>query len=88
MLVIYVFHIFELRMWNQVSYDHCSNEHNISFKQLCIEARKSQNFNRVWTHDLAIPAQRSNQLSYEATDFGSWSFVGSNEPVRNGCEVI
>ena len=29
-----------------------------------------------------------SQLSYEATDVGSWSFVGSNEPVRNECEVI
>ena len=29
-----------------------------------------------------------NQLSYEATDVGSWSFVSSNEPVRNECEVI
>ena len=27
-------------------------------------------------------------LSYEATDVGSWSFVDSNEPVRNECEVI
>ena len=32
--------------------------------------------------------RRSNQLSYEATDVGSWSFVSSNEPVKNGCEVI
>ena len=31
---------------------------------------------------------RLNQLSYEATDVGSWSFVSSNEPVKNGCEVI
>ena len=23
------------------------------------------------------------ELNYEATDVGSWSFVGSNEPVRN-----
>ena len=34
------------------------------------------------------PMRRSNQLSYEATDVGSWSFVSSNEPVKNGCEVI
>ena len=27
--------------------------------------------------------RRSNQLSYEATDFGSWSFVGSNFPAMN-----
>ena len=48
------------------------------FKQLRIEAWKSQDFNGVWTRDLAIPVRRSNQLSYEATDatdVGSWSFV-------------
>ena len=33
--------------------------------------------------NLAIPVRSSNQLSYEATDVGSWSFVGSNGPVRN-----
>ena len=27
-------------------------------------------------------------MSYEANDVGSWSFVGSNEPVSNECEVI
>ena len=59
----------------------------MQFKQLCIEAWKSQDFNRIWTHDLAIPVQRSNQLGYEAADIGSWSIVSSNEPVRNECEV-
>ena len=34
------------------------------------------------------PTSVSNQLSYEVTDVGSWSFVSSNEPVKNGCEVI
>ena len=58
------------------------------FKQLRIEAWKSQDVNGVWTRDLAIPVRRSNQLSYEATDVGSWSFVSSNEPVKSGCEVI
>ena len=53
-----------------------------------IEAWKSQDLHWVWTRDLAIPVQCSNQLSYEATDVGSWSFVSSNEPVKNGCEVI
>ena len=57
------------------------------FTQLRIEGWKSQDFNGVWTHDLAIPVRRTNQLSYEATDVGSWSFVSSNEPVKNGCEV-
>ena len=36
----------------------------------------------------AMPVQRSNQLSYEATNVGSLSFVSSNDPVKNGCEVI
>ena len=53
-----------------------------------IEGWKSQHFNGVWTHDLGIQVRRSNQLSYEATDVGSWSFVGPKEPVRNECEVI
>ena len=38
------------------------------FKQLRIEAWKSQDFNGVWTRDLAIPVRSSNQVSYEATD--------------------
>ena len=59
-----------------------------AIKQLRREAWKSQDFNGVWTRDLAIPVQRSNQLSYEATDVGSLSFVSSNEPVKNGCEVV
>ena len=37
---------------------------------------------------VVIPLRRSNQVSYEDTDVGSWSFVVSNEPVRNECEVI
>ena len=37
---------------------------------------------------VVIPLRRSNQVSYEDTDIGSWSFVVSNEPVRNECEVI
>ena len=53
------------------------------FLQLRKEAWKIQDFNGVWTGDVAIPVRRSNQLSYEATDVGSWSFVGSNVPVRN-----
>ena len=57
-------------------------------KQLRIDAWKCQDFNRVWTCDLAIPVRCSNQLSYEATDVRCWSFVSSNEPVKNGCELI
>ena len=40
-----------------------------------------EGLNGVWTRDLEIPVRRSNQLSYEATDVGSWSFVGSNVPI-------
>ena len=29
----------------------------------------------------------ASQLSYEATDVGSWSFVSSNDPVKNGSQV-
>ena len=47
------------------------------------EAWEIQDFNGVWTCDLAILVRRSNQLRYEAADVGSWSFVGSNGPVRN-----
>ena len=36
----------------------------------------------------ATTVRCSNQLSYEATDVGSWSFVGRKEAVRNECEVI
>ena len=37
-----------------------------------IEAWKIQDFIRVWTSDFTIPVRRSNQLSYETTDTGSW----------------
>ena len=33
---------------------------------------------RVWTRDLAILVQRSNQMSHEATNVENWSFVASN----------
>ena len=54
----------------------------------CVEAWKIQDFNGVWTRDLTIPVRRSNQLSYEVTNVRHWLFVGSNEPVRNECEMI
>ena len=52
------------------------------YLQLRMEACKIQDYNRVWTADLTIPVRRSNQLTYEATDVRSWSFVGSNQPMR------
>ena len=73
--------IYELRIWNQVKL--WSSQLWTQFLRLRKEAWKFQDFNGVWTCDLAIPVRRSNQLSYEATEVGSWSFVGSNVPVRN-----
>ena len=73
--------IYELRIWNQVKL--WSSQLWTQFLQLRKEAWKMQDFNGVWTRDLAILVRRSNQLSYDATDVGSWSFVGSNVPVRN-----
>ena len=51
-----------------------------------IEACKKSGLQRGL--NLAIPGRWSNQLSYEATDFGSWSCKGPKEPVRNEFEVI
>ena len=54
-----------------------------NYMQLRKEAwKKIQDFNGVWTRDLAVPVRRSNQLSYEATDVGSRSIVGSYVPVK------
>ena len=61
---------------------------NAAYAIAYIEAWKSQDFNRVWTRELAILVRHSNQLSYEATDVRSWSFVGPKEPVRIKYEVI
>ena len=59
---------------------------SISFLWLFIALPRESHSREI--RDLAIPVRGSNQLSYEATDVGSWSFVSSNEPVKNGCEVI
>ena len=58
--------------WTAKSSKPWSSQFWTQFKQLRTEAWKSQDFNGVWTRDLAIPVRRSNQLSYEATDVGSW----------------
>ena len=44
--------------------------------------KKIQDFNGVWTRDLAITGARLYQLSYEATDVGSRSIVGSYVTVK------
>ena len=38
---------------------------------LCKKPKKIQDFNGVWTRDLAIPVWCPNQLSYEAFDVGN-----------------
>ena len=58
----------------QVSFDTRGYEHNLCNCLYKVEAWKSQDFNGIWTRDLAIPVRRSNQLSYEATGSG---FIGS-----------
>ena len=58
--------IYELRIWNQVKL--WSSQSWTQFLQLRKEAWKIQDFNGVWTRDLAIPVRSSKQLSYEATD--------------------
>ena len=53
------------------------------FMQLRNEAwKKIQDFNGIWTRDLAITSAMLYQLSYEATDVGSGSIVGSYFPVK------
>ena len=49
----------------------------------CVRSpKKIQDFNRVWTRDLTITDATLYQLSYEATDVGSRSIVGSYVPVK------
>ena len=44
--------------------------------------KKIQDFNGVWTQDLGITGATLYELSYEATDVGSRSIVGSYVPVK------
>ena len=53
------------------------------FMQLRKEAwNKIQDFRGVWTRDPAITGATLYQLSYEATNVGSRSIVGSYVPVK------
>ena len=84
-----IFHIdIYMELWILKSSKVWSLQLWMQFKQFHIEAWKSQDFNGIWTRDLATPVRSPNQLSYEATDVEKWSFVSSNDPVKNGCEVI
>ena len=72
--------IYEMRIWKQVKL--WSSQLWAQFLQLRREAWKIQDFNGVWTLDLAIPVRRSNQLSYEATDVDSF-LTGPLEPTND-----
>ena len=50
--------------------------------------KKIHDFNGIWTRDLAITGAMLYQLSYEATDVGSRSIVGSNVPVKEIKEFL
>ena len=75
------------------------SSNNVTFKwnqvvsqwwaQISIASRSLKNFqdfNGISTRDLAIPVRCSNQLSYEATDVGSWSLLSSQLPVISNYE--
>ena len=70
------------------------NDPRSSERNLCncvkgpVKKKKIQDFNGVWTHDLAIPVRCSNQLSYEATDVGSWSIMCSYVPLEKKMHSI
>ena len=51
----------------------------------CVRSlKKIQDFDGIWTPDLSIPVQRSNQLSYEATDVVACSRrLDSGEQVKS-----
>ena len=71
--------------------DHFKWNHVVSqwWAQISIASRSLKNFqdfNGILTRDLAIPVRCSNQLSYEATDVGSWSLLSSQLPVISNYE--
>ena len=48
-------------------------------------SERKKKLSSLWLFFFCVPRnkvnRRSDQLSYEATDVGRWSFVGSNVPV-------
>ena len=74
-----------LRVWNQMK-PRCLAVMSANF--YCVEKPEKffQDFNGIWTRDLAIPVRCSNQLSYEATVVGSWSLLSSQLPVISNYE--
>ena len=60
--------------------DPCSCELNLCNCERSL--KKIQDFNGVWTCECVVLVRCSNQLSYEATDVGSWSVMCSYVPVK------
>mgnify|MGYP006964555027 CR=1 FL=1 len=76
-IMIHRTHVFELRVETKVEVCHLLHFFNNAtyvvkkkawknLKQLLVSLKKIQGFNRVRAHDLAIPVQRSNQLSSDS----------------------
>ena len=82
--VIAAYEIIHIRTAEMKSNEEWSSQFWTQFMQLRKRPseKKNQDFNGVWTHDLAIPVRCSNQLSYEATDVGSWSIMCSYVPLE------
>ena len=59
-------------VWNK-SYMNCGNEMKMKKWSSQKPEKKIQDFNGVWTRDLAITGAMLYQLSHEATDVGSRS---------------
>ena len=49
---------------------------------------KIQDFNGVWTRDLAITSAMLYQLSYEVTDVGSRSIVGVKNTFKTVLDIV
>ena len=81
--VIDTYEIIHIRTAEMKSNEEWSSQLWTQFMQLCKKPEKNNSrLNGVWTRDLAIPVRCSNQLSYEATDVGSWSIMCSYVPLE------
>ena len=88
--MIYLMSICERRILNK-PYKNCGNETkwrmilaavNTIYAIALVSLKTIQDFNGIWTRDFAMPMWCCNQLSYEATDVGSWSIMCSYVPVK------
>ena len=50
--------------------------------------KKIQDFNGIWTRDLAITSAMLYQLSYEVTDVGSRSIVGVKNTFKTVLDIV